>query len=69
VFRGRSNKKGDFQDVLIPSPVAISARDYLFSVTVIAVLTVFSLAGWSGLIGQLRILWSGLSHQKQKLFL
>jgi hypothetical protein len=51
VFRGRSNKKGDFQDVFILSPAATSARDYLFSVTVTAVLMAFSLAGWSGLVG------------------
>jgi hypothetical protein len=51
VFRGRSNKKRDFQDVLIPFPVATSARNYLFSVTVTIALMVFSLAGWSGLVG------------------
>jgi hypothetical protein len=62
VFRGRSSKRGDFQDILIPSPAATSARNYLFSVTVTVALTAFSLAGWSGLVGQLRILWSGLSY-------
>jgi hypothetical protein len=44
MFRGRNNKKKDFQDVLIPSPAATSARDYLFSVTVTVALTAFSLA-------------------------
>jgi hypothetical protein len=51
MFRGRNNKRKDFQDVLIPFPAATSARDYLFSVTVTAALTAFSLAGWSGLVG------------------
>jgi hypothetical protein len=44
MFRGRNNKKGDFQDVLIPSPVVISTRNYLFSVTITVVLIVFFLA-------------------------
>jgi hypothetical protein len=51
MFRGKNSKKGDFQDVLIPSPVVTSARNYLFSVTVTVVLTAFFLAGWSGLVG------------------
>jgi hypothetical protein len=56
MFRGRSSKKRDFQDVLILSPAVTNARDYLFSITVTVVLMAFSLAGWSGLVGQLRIL-------------
>jgi hypothetical protein len=56
VFRGRSSKKGDFQDVFIPSPAATSARNYLFSVMVTVALTAFFLASWSGLVRQLRIL-------------
>ena len=53
MFRGKNNKKGDFQDVLIPFLVIINARNYLFSVTVTVILTVFFLASWSGLVGQL----------------
>jgi hypothetical protein len=56
MFRGKNNKRRDFQDILIPFPAATSARDYLFSVMITVVLIVFSLAGWSGLVGQLRIL-------------
>jgi hypothetical protein len=51
VFRGKNNKKRDFQDILIPSPVVISARDYLFFITVTAILMVFFLASWSSLVG------------------
>jgi hypothetical protein len=56
MFRGKNNKKGDFQDVLIPSLVATSARDYLFFVTVIIILIVFFLTSWSSLVEQLQIL-------------
>jgi hypothetical protein len=62
MFRGRSSKRRNFQDVFIPSPAVTSARDYLFSVIVTIALTAFFLAGWSGLVGQLRILWLGLSY-------
>jgi hypothetical protein len=51
MFRGGSNKKGDFQDILILFLVTISTRDYLFSVIVTAILMAFSLASWSGLVG------------------
>jgi hypothetical protein len=50
VFRGKNNKKRDFQDILIPFLVATSTRDYLFSVTITVALTAFSLASWSSLI-------------------
>jgi hypothetical protein len=53
VFRGKNNKKRDFQDVLILFLVATNTRNYLFSVIVTVVLTAFSLASWSGLVGQL----------------
>jgi hypothetical protein len=51
VFRGKSNKKRDFQDVLILSLAATSARNYLFSVMITIALTAFFLASWSGLVG------------------
>jgi hypothetical protein len=50
MFKGRNNKRRDFQDILILFLVITNTRDYLFSVIVTAALTAFSLAGWSGLV-------------------